>query len=83
MIGFAKETMSDYLKEATSDGIAILDDLENNIKKWSNMLTEGDIDEADFKSLLLGEKDLLKMKALTKAGLAAIVWINLKMMYLI
>jgi len=68
----AKQSLSDYLTQATSDGDAVLSNLKDKIDLWSLQLSTGDLDSDDFKSLILGEKDLMKMDALTQQGLALI-----------
>ncbi|HWZ36080.1 MAG TPA: hypothetical protein VNW51_07980 [Mucilaginibacter sp.] len=68
----AKQSLSDYLTQATSDGNAVLSNLRDKIEQWSLQLSTGDLDSDDFKSLILGEKDLMKMDALTQQGLALV-----------
>lgn len=72
IFSLAKTSFSDYLNEAVTDGNSIINDLKTNIESWSQLLSDGDIDEDNFKSLLLGQKDLLKMMALTEAGMTEI-----------
>ena len=50
----------------------MLDSVKEDLKKWTMALVNGDISEADFKDLLLGQKDLIKMVALKQKGLALI-----------
>ncbi len=46
--------------------------MRNDIQNWSTMLANGEIDADNFKSLVLGQKDLLKMDAIEHAGLVLI-----------
>lgn len=68
----AKKSLNEYINEAVSDGNNIITDMKTNIQNWSQLLANGEIDADNFKSLILGEKDLLKMNALSHAGLALI-----------
>lgn len=68
----AKQSLSDYLSQATSDGSTILSNLRDKIEEWSLALSTDQLDADEFKSLVLGEKDLMQMDALTEAGLALI-----------
>ena len=68
----AKNSLVDYLNEATMDGASIIANMKTDLQNWSQLLEDGEIDEENFTSLILGEKDLLKMDALMHAGLAMI-----------
>ena len=72
IVNLAKQSMSDYLSQGIIDGTAIVNNMRDKIEQWTLDLSAGVIDADDFKSLVLGEKDLLKMTALTQAGLALI-----------
>jgi hypothetical protein len=72
VIDLAKQSLSDYLSQGLSDGGAILSNLRDKIEEWSLALSTGQLDAEEFKSLVLGEKDLMQMDALTEAGLALI-----------
>ena len=72
VIDLAKKSLSDYLTEGVNDGLTIIKSMKANIEAWSAALANGEIHEADFKSLLLGQQDLLKMDALVQAGLTLI-----------
>jgi hypothetical protein len=69
IIKLAKDNFKDLAAEAASDGTTLLHKLEDNIKKYTQQLVDGDITKDDFKLLLLGNEDLVKMTALTQAGL--------------
>ena len=71
VIALAKKDFKDLVAEAASDGTNLVNKLENKIKKYTRQLAAGDITPDDVKLLLLGNKDLVQMSALTQAGLAA------------
>ncbi len=70
VINLAKEKFKDLTSEAVSDGTSLLHIVEDDLKKYTQQLENGEIDAEDFKLLLLGDKDLVEMSALTEAGLA-------------
>jgi hypothetical protein len=70
VINLAKENFNDLVGEAASDGTSLLHTLEDDLRKYTQELEDGDIDEDGFKLLLLGDKNLVEMSALTQAGLA-------------
>jgi hypothetical protein len=72
VVDLAKKSLSDYLKDGISDGMNIISKMKANIEIWTASLANGEIDADDFKSLLLGQQDLLKMDALVQAGLTLI-----------
>ena len=71
IIALAKNELKDFAAEAASDGATLLHNIENKLKKYTNQLAEGKVTHDDFKLLILGNKDLVEMSALTQAGLAA------------
>lgn len=71
IITLAKEKFKDLAAEATSDGTSLLHILQDDLKQFTQELADGQITQDDFKLLLLGDKDLVEMNALTQAGLAA------------
>jgi hypothetical protein len=70
IINLAKENFHDLIGEAASDGTTLLHTIDDDLRKYTQELKDGDIDEDGFKLLLLGDKDLVEMSALTQAGLA-------------
>ncbi|MEP6681769.1 MAG: hypothetical protein ABJA35_00850 [Parafilimonas sp.] len=71
VVNLAKEKFKDLVAEASSDGTSLLHILQDDIKKYSQELESNQITPDQFKILLLGDEDLVKMSALTEAGLAA------------
>lgn len=70
IVGLAKEKVQDLAAEASSDGTSLLHIMEDDLKKYTQQLADGEIDQDQFKLMLLGDKDLAEMSALTEAGLA-------------
>jgi hypothetical protein len=72
VITLAEKDLKDYVASATKDGQAVLETLKADLKNWTQELVSGQLTEADFKDLVLGQKDELEMVALKEAGLAEI-----------
>ncbi len=70
IIALAKNTFKDLASEAASDGTSLLHIVEDDLKNYTQELADGAITADQFKVLLLGNEDLIKMSALTQAGLA-------------
>ena len=70
VIDLAKENFQDMVAEAAADGTTLLHTISDDLRRYTQELKDGDIDEDGFKLLLLGDKDLVEMNALTEAGLA-------------
>ncbi|HXB41903.1 MAG TPA: hypothetical protein VNZ49_15280 [Bacteroidia bacterium] len=68
----AQDTLKNYVNDAKSDGVAFLNSTKADLQKWVNELAAGDMTAEEFKSLVNGQKDLLEMVALRKAGETAI-----------
>ena len=68
----AKNTFKDFVAAAKEDALAFLNASKEDLKRWANLLANGDITLKEFEFLLLAKKDSLKMEALKEAGLGAI-----------
>ena len=68
----AKSTLKNYSEQAIKDAETLLSNMEADLKTWTAQLERGDLSTADFKDLVLGQKDLIKMVSLKQAGLAQI-----------
>ena len=68
----ARETIQEYVNEATQDGKDFIEKTRDNLKKWTEDLAAGRMDRDEFTFLVKGQKDLAEMFALTQAGLAAV-----------
>src|ERR1035437_6397839 len=66
----AESSLKNYLSQAQIDGKSFLIAIEDDLTNWTNLLAERQLLPADFKDLVLGQKDLLKMVALKQAGIA-------------
>jgi hypothetical protein len=68
----AANELKDYVAAATSDGLAILQGLRDDLENWTIELANGELSKADFTDLVLGQKDELELIALKQAGLTQI-----------
>ncbi len=68
----AASTASKYRDEAIADGKQLLKDMKEDLLRWTKLLENGDITTVEFEWLVNSDKQLVKMKALKQAGLAAI-----------
>lgn len=66
----AKTTAKDYVDELAKDGSDFLKVIQDDLQRWTQLLASKKITPDEFKLLLASDRDLLKMKSLTKAGLA-------------
>ena len=72
IVDLAKITMKGYVDEAKKDGLAFLKSTEDKLRRWTDLLINGDLTKEEFEWLLNSQKDLAVMAALKEAGLAAI-----------
>ena len=72
VISLAKDSFSDFVKEAKSDGKNFLDSTKEKLERWTKLLAAGDITGEDFQFLILSQKDLAQMTALKEAGVTLI-----------
>ena len=70
-ISLAESTVSNYKKQAVADAKQILADLKPNLIRWTALLADKQIKVNEFEWLVNSDKELMKMKALENAGLAA------------
>lgn len=68
----AKKSFKKRVSEVTAEGEKMLNLMDSDIKRWSDKLAAGKLSEDDYKDLVLGQKDLLKMITLKEAGLTKI-----------
>lgn len=61
-----------FIKEASVDALAFIGRSGASIERYAVLFIKREISLDEFKSLMLGLKDLAEMSALTEAGLAAI-----------
>lgn len=70
IVDLAKTTLKDFTNQATMDGKQLLSILKDDLIRWTQEIAEGKLSKEVFETLLIGQKDLIKMSALTQAGLA-------------
>jgi len=70
--GIIMSTFKNFRKEANDDVSNLLDNMQGKVELWTQQLANGKLSRKDFEFLVLGQKDLIKMNALQKAGMAAI-----------
>lgn len=68
----AQTHFDEFTDEAVEDAEAFLDDSKEDLKEWTTLLANGDLTQDEYRSLVEGKKDLAEMKALKRAGLAAV-----------
>lgn len=68
----AKETVSDYLNQAKSDGQQALSGMKDNLQRWIQELESKQMTLDDLTYLIGEEKDLNEMIALKQVGLAQV-----------
>lgn len=66
---FAENLVPGFVSEAEKDAGDFLKQIKTDLGRWSSELVSGEITEDDFSNLVHGDDDLLKMVALTKAGI--------------
>ena len=66
----AETTLKDFKKEAIKDGKAFLEELKEDLIRWTGLLASGAITRDDFDSLVRGNRDLAEMELLRQRGLA-------------
>ena len=71
IISLAQSTVSNFKEQAVADAKQILADLKPDLIRWTTLLAEKKIKVNEFEWLVNSDKELIKMKALENAGLAA------------
>ena len=72
IVNLAETDVKNYIAQATQDGQAILTQLNDDLKTWTQQAASGQISAADLEDLVLGQKDEIEMIALKQAGFAEI-----------
>lgn len=67
-----KENLADFKKEGKKDIEAFLDQSKDKLKRWTELLSSGELDLDDFKWLVQSQKDLLLFHALYQTGISRI-----------
>ncbi len=68
----AEKTLKNYVKEAKGDSKDILNKMKADLERWTLQLAAGELSKDDFIFLVKGQKDLMEMVALKRAGITAI-----------
>ena len=66
----AKKSAKGFVEEARRDGEAFLGEIQEDLGRWVDLLGKKKLSPKEFKVLLEFNRDLAKMKALTRAGMA-------------
>lgn len=74
----AASTFKDYKKQAADDAEGLISGIKPKLEKWALLLAKGDLSKEDIEFLVLGEKELVEMKALKQVGIALIKLDELK-----
>ena len=67
-----KNNWKDFLNAAEADGKAFLLETKEDLKRWTRLLSNGDLTREEFEFLVGSKEDLLKLKALKKLGLTKV-----------
>jgi len=68
----ATNTVQNYVNEAKTDGLNLVESLKTDIQTWEQELAEGKISALDVEFLIMAQKELIEMNALKQAGLGLI-----------
>lgn len=68
----AKEVFSDFTDEALAASKAFVEEIEADLKKWTEQLADHKISQDELEFLIKGKADLLKVHSLTQIGLAKV-----------
>lgn len=68
----ARETLDGFEDQAKQDAANFVEKSKEDLKRWTKLLAQGDINEQDFSDLVLAKKALAEMFALREAGLTLI-----------
>ncbi len=71
IVSLAESTVSNYKEEAIQDARQMLADMKADLIRWTGLLADNQIKINEFEWLVNSDKELVKMKALENAGLAA------------
>ncbi|RFM30097.1 hypothetical protein [Deminuibacter soli] len=66
----AQSTVSNFKDQAIADGKTLLNDVKNDVSRWTFLLSTGQLKIAEFEFLVGSQRTLVKMISLEQAGLA-------------
>ncbi|MGE3598352.1 MAG: hypothetical protein AB7N70_22640 [Dehalococcoidia bacterium] len=67
---YADDRWKDHRQAAIADGRAFITKTKQDLRRWTKLLASGDLTREDFEWLMLGRKDLARLTALKRKGLA-------------
>jgi hypothetical protein len=70
IVDLAKSTFTDFTKDAITDGKELLATIKDDLIRRTELLEQQKITPGEFSDLMLGDKGLVQMAALTQKGLA-------------
>ncbi len=70
VVKYSEDNWNEFKDDAISDGKVFLDRCKEDLKRWTDLLSQGKLTQDDFEWLLLGRKDLAEMEALKQKGMA-------------
>ena len=72
IIDLAKDTLSDFKDQAIKDADLFINDTKNDLKRWTKLLSKGELTKDEFTFLVKSKKDLVELHTLTQAGITLI-----------
>jgi hypothetical protein len=72
IVAVATSAVSMYRDQAIADGKKLLNDIKEDLLRWTQLLSDGKIKPLEFEWLVNSDKQRVKMSALKQAGLASI-----------
>jgi hypothetical protein len=66
----AEAMLEDIRSEALADGKAVLEDVREDLERWTRLVEEGRLTRDDLTFLMRGRVSVAEMHALKRAGLA-------------
>jgi len=67
-----KNNWKEFLDAAEADGKAFLLETKEDLKRWTRLLSRGELTREEFEFLVASKEDLLRLKALKKLGLTKV-----------
>ena len=68
----ARDSLDGFQEQAGDDANAFLDKSKDDLKRWTKLLAQKEINEEDFSDLVNAKKALAEMFSLRQSGLALI-----------
>ncbi len=72
VVALAGENFNKYAAETKSDVQKFLNEVKDDLARWTKQYVAGELSRDDFEFLLLGQKELIELHALKRAGLTLI-----------